>query len=297
VPPTLATHNAYINVCSQRCRSLVELSASRRRQLLSLAVDISPAVPMRLAELQMQRLVEDGFAPDGYTYLGLLRACASACDVPRAQRTLTRMLDSGLEPRQEHFHVLLEGCTRAQVWGAEADAEEALRVARSVPASMGALGLDVPLPTLDMVLRAHTAGWFEARAEQRVERSVELLHSLYAEHGLTAGPAAFKHMLRLADDTLHPELARQLLQQMTALQLPIGLEQRDVPYDIECKRHMQAERRQRWLDDAPSNFAALPPDRNGRHGRPLTPRQLRKAARPAAHQAQQRELAARSSAE
>ena len=30
VPPTLATHNAYINVCSQRCRSLVELSANRR---------------------------------------------------------------------------------------------------------------------------------------------------------------------------------------------------------------------------------------------------------------------------
>ena len=50
-----------------------------------------------------------------------------------------------------------------QVWGAEADAEEALRVARSVPASMGALGLDVPARTLDLVLRAHTAGWFEVR--------------------------------------------------------------------------------------------------------------------------------------
>ena len=50
-----------------------------------------------------------------------------------------------------------------QVWGAEADAEEALRVARSVPASMSALGLDVPARTLDLVLRAHTAGWFEVR--------------------------------------------------------------------------------------------------------------------------------------
>ena len=35
VPPTLATHNAYINVCSQRCRSLVELSANRRRSQYS----------------------------------------------------------------------------------------------------------------------------------------------------------------------------------------------------------------------------------------------------------------------
>ena len=53
----------------------------------------------------------------------------------------------------------------------------------------------------------------------RVDRSVELLHSLYTEHGRTAGPAAFGHMLRLADDAQHPELARQLLQQMEALPL------------------------------------------------------------------------------
>ena len=36
-------------------------------------------------------------------------------------------------------------------------------MARSVPSSMAALGLDVPARTLDLVLRAHTAGWFEAR--------------------------------------------------------------------------------------------------------------------------------------
>lgn len=291
VPPTLATHNAYINVCSQRCRSLVELSANRRKRLLGLAVDISPAVPLRIAERQMQRIEEDGFSPDGYSYLGLLRACASACDVPRAQRALTRMLDAGLEPREAHFHVLLEGCTRVQVWGAEADAEEALRVARSVPSSMAALGLDVPARTLDLVLRAHTAGWFEARAEVRVDRSVELLHSLYTEHGRTAGPAAFSHMLRLADDAQHPELARQLLQQMEALQLPVSLEQLDVPYEIERKRDEQAEKRQQWLDAAPSDFRALPPGHNGRNGRPLTPRQLRKANRPAAHQARLQALA------
>ena len=53
----------------------------------------------------------------------------------------------------------------------------------------------------------------------RVDRSVELLHSLYTEHGRTAGPAAFGHMLRLADDAQHPELARQLLQQMEVLPL------------------------------------------------------------------------------
>ena len=96
----------------------------------------------------MERIAEDGFAPNGYTYLGLLRACASACDLPRAQRVLTRMLDGGLEPRPEHFHVLLHGCRRLQVWGAEDDAEEALRVALSVPASMAALGMEVRLPAV-----------------------------------------------------------------------------------------------------------------------------------------------------
>ena len=35
VPPSLATHNAYINVCSRRCRSLVELSANRRHSQYS----------------------------------------------------------------------------------------------------------------------------------------------------------------------------------------------------------------------------------------------------------------------
>ena len=98
VPRILSTHTAYINVCSRRCRSLVELSPNRRKNLRSLAVDISPAVPLRLAERQMHRLEEDGFTPNGYTYLALLRACASAVDLPRAQRTLTRMLDAGLEP-------------------------------------------------------------------------------------------------------------------------------------------------------------------------------------------------------
>ena len=42
-------------------------------------------------------------------------------------------------------------------------------------------------------------------AEARVERSVEKLHSLYTEHGRTAGPAAFGHMLRLAQDVQHPK--------------------------------------------------------------------------------------------
>ena len=50
----------------------VELSACRRKRLLGLAVDISPAVPLRIAERQMQRIEEDGFSPDGYSYLGQL---------------------------------------------------------------------------------------------------------------------------------------------------------------------------------------------------------------------------------
>ena len=52
VPLDLSVHNAYLNVCAERCKTLVELSPNRRRQLLGLAVDISPAVPLRLAERQ-----------------------------------------------------------------------------------------------------------------------------------------------------------------------------------------------------------------------------------------------------
>ena len=106
----LSTHNAYLNVCAARCKALVELPAPRRADMMRLAVDTDPAIPLRLAEQRMLTLQEDGFRPDGYTWLGLLRACAAAADVPRAQRTLTRMLDSEALPSHEHFYELLQAC-------------------------------------------------------------------------------------------------------------------------------------------------------------------------------------------
>ena len=63
---------ASVALCASRRHSEYSSAPTRRKQLLSLAVDISPAVPLRLAELQMQRLEEDGFSPDGYSYLGQL---------------------------------------------------------------------------------------------------------------------------------------------------------------------------------------------------------------------------------
>ena len=82
-------------------------AAPRRAQ-----VDLSIDTPMRLAELLLQ---EEGFAADGYTFHALLRACAGAADVPRAQRVLTRMLDARVTPAPKHFHELLRTCARAQV--------------------------------------------------------------------------------------------------------------------------------------------------------------------------------------
>ena len=62
-----------------------------------------------------------------------------------------------------HFHVLLTGCIRAQAFGTAAEADEAILLANSVPASMAALGRQVSERTLDLVLRVHTAGVGEVR--------------------------------------------------------------------------------------------------------------------------------------
>ena len=62
-----------------------------------------------------------------------------------------------------HFHVLLTGCIRAQAFGSAAEADEAILLANSVPASMTALGRQVSERTLDLVLRVHTAGVGEVR--------------------------------------------------------------------------------------------------------------------------------------
>ena len=59
--------------------------------------------------------------------------------------------------------MLLTGCIRAQAFGTEAEADEAILLASSVPASMAALGRRLTERTLDLVLRVHTAGVGEAR--------------------------------------------------------------------------------------------------------------------------------------
>lgn len=255
VPPILSTHNAYLNVCAARCRSLVELPPHRRNDMRRLAVDTDPATPLRLAEQRMLRIEEEGFAPDGYAFLGLLRACAAACDVPRAQRVISRMLDSGVPPSHLHFHELLHGCSRVQIWGPQSEAGEALRVALSVPGSMEQLELGVTQETCDRVLHTHAAG-------RHVAASLELLHALYARHGTAPGPRAFGHLLRLSSQIRHPELARQLLQQMEAMGVPIADAQYEIPETIEHQLAEHAAHRRRWAVAPPSEFQALP--RGGR---------------------------------
>ena len=119
VEPTLATYNAMVNVCAARCRSLTELAKHDKRkkvQLQRLALDVDPATPLRMAFAQLGRLQDEGMAADQQTYAALLRACAGAADVERAQNLLSRMLDLDVTPHHGHFHALLQACARGQVW-------------------------------------------------------------------------------------------------------------------------------------------------------------------------------------
>lgn len=257
VAPTRATHAAFIRCCAARCASLAELPRGRRREMAMLAVDASPQTPLRLAEERLALLEEHGHRADGHVYRALLAACAGACDVPRAQRYLTRMLDAGVAPRAVHFEELLRACARAQDFTPTAQMggayhEECLRVAETVPASMEALGLRVTTHTLDLVLGAYTAG-------RRIHRAVDLLHTLYARHGLSPGAGAFRRMLGLSCRVRSAALAEQLLAQMRALGVAVTDEQRRIPARIDYRRQLRAAAKERRRLQPPSEFSLLPP--------------------------------------
>ena len=118
VAPTLATHNAFICVCASRAAALAELPLDQHQKLRRLNVDIDVASPIRMANSQLQTLLGEGHAPDEHTYLALLRVAAGAADVPRAQSTLTRLLDSAVAPSEAHFHTLLRACYVGPLEGA-----------------------------------------------------------------------------------------------------------------------------------------------------------------------------------
>ena len=76
---------------------------------------------------------------------------------------------------------------------------------------------------------------------------------------------------------------------MEALQLPIANRLLGMPGDIEQRMAARADRARRWEEDTPSHFVArghvgAPNQNHGRggNGKPLTPRQQRRADRPAA---------------
>lgn len=54
VYPTLATHNAFINVCAARAKSLVELDEAEHKKLRRLNVDIDVQSPIKDANTQLQ---------------------------------------------------------------------------------------------------------------------------------------------------------------------------------------------------------------------------------------------------
>lgn len=111
VDPTLATHNAYINACAARCSSLTWLivgDKEKKKQLERLALDVDPNTPLRMAFAQLGTLQDEGFGPDAQTYTALMRACAGAAEVERAQNLMSRMLDQDVKPHQGHFHLLLK---------------------------------------------------------------------------------------------------------------------------------------------------------------------------------------------
>ena len=226
VEPTLATHNAYINVCAARCASLALLDKQSRLQLSRLQLDVSTAVPLRLAFARLELLSDTGHAPDEHTYHALLRACAGAGEVPRAQRVLTRMLDTDVAPHAGHFHALLRACVRGQRTQPNTSHEAHLQVALAVPPSMVSLGVPVQRQTLDLVLSAHTAA-------NRVNRSLSLFLELYSSHSHAPGERACELMLSMARRLRRPKLAREVLQTMGELGIEPTEEQAALPGRLE----------------------------------------------------------------
>jgi len=222
VAPTLATHNAFINVCAARAATLTELPRHKHEQLQRLNVQIDVQSAVGLAHRQLQTLVGEGHKPDAYTYLGLLRVAAGAADVPLGQSILTRMLDADVPPSVAHFHALLRACVRGQRYAPPQRTETHLRVALAAPPSMLRLGLPVDQATIDLVLQAHTAA-------RRIYRSVMVLDDLYEAYGLSPSRAAFDCMLKMSALLRRPQLAADLLERMHARGYEPTQEQIDLP--------------------------------------------------------------------
>lgn len=225
--PTLATHNVFINACAARVRALADLTKERRSYLRKIAVDINPESPLKMAFRQVERLREEGHEPDDYTYHALMRACRGAGDVSRAQRLLTRMLDSGVQPHSGHFHTLLQTCVRGQrLRHSRAEHDEHIAVATSVPPSMLASGLEVTGATLDLVLMSCTKA-------RRVHESLQMMDDLYAEYGMVPTAKACQIMLQLSHEVKRGDLAFVVLARMDALGLEVDEDMRQLPVKIE----------------------------------------------------------------
>ena len=222
VAPTLATHNAFINVCAARAATLTELPRHKHEQLQRLNVQIDVQSAVGLAHRQLQTLVGEGHKPDAYTYLGLLRVAAGAADVPSGQLILTRMLDANVPPSVAHFHTLLRACVRGQRYAPPERTESHLRVALAAPPSMVRLGLPMDPATIDLVLQAHIAA-------RRIYRSVMVLDDLYEAYGLVPSRAAFNRMLKMSALLRRPQLAADLLERMHARGYEPTQEQIDLP--------------------------------------------------------------------
>mmetsp|Transcript_7653 Transcript_7653/g.23893 ORF Transcript_7653/g.23893 Transcript_7653/m.23893 type:complete len:581 (+) Transcript_7653:3-1745(+) len=226
VAPILSTHNAYISACASRARSLADLPKTRRRWLQKLAVDVRPTTPLETAHRQMALIGDDGFSPDADTYVALLRAHAGAGDARGAQRTLTRMLDSGVDPVAAHFHQLLTCCMRAQRLLPLDRQTEHLQIAMSVPPSMEAAGIPVDTHALDLVIGVHAAGL-------RLYTTLELLETLHAEYNLPHSGRAHQYALAMCDKIHRAEPgAATVLQLMESAGIEPTDEQRKLPARI-----------------------------------------------------------------
>jgi pentatricopeptide repeat protein len=238
VAPMLGTHTSYISACASRARSLADLPKQRRRWLQKLAVDVRPSTPLEAAHRQIAALTDDGLAPDADTYVALLRAHAGAGDARGAQRTLTRMLDSGLRPVPAHFHQLLGCCLRAQRLQPLTQQAEHLAIAMSVPPSMAAAGVPVDTHALDLVIGVHAAG-------RRLFTTLELLETLHSSYGLPHSGHAHEYALTMCDRIHRADPgAATVLRLMEEAGVQPTDEQRSLPARIAARR------------DAP--FSALP---------------------------------------
>ena len=240
VAPTLPLYNAFINVCAARARSLATLPKKRRRWLRKLAVDINPEEPLKLAHRQFAAMAESGFEPDGASYVGLLRTHAAIGDAEGAQRTLSRLLDSGIQAKPSHFHILLMACVRCGLLKPRSEHEAALQLAGSVLPSMETLGLEITDVPISLTIGAYAAA-------NKVHRASALLEELPARYGRKPSVQACKHLLNMCDRIHRGALAREIVDKMLELGYDVAEGVLRLPGEIEMRR-----------DKAYSAYPALP---------------------------------------